>query len=186
MFKKIGLTFLNPANKINKKNKKEAAEPVSDKKPTGEIICSKDEANAIKAAFIGGQKSTTNIIPDDKNYEYYMFDDEDNVSFEEKEILHELRTIGYVKSLLHQLYFNGYEGEELSIDEIAWKQSQEIIKNSDKNELEDFICNLKEGMERINESASLMPPGMADNELIQEGYNLCGKIIYLLENQEPQ
>ncbi len=183
ILKKISSITANLTSKTSKNKSKESKEPVSDKKPAEEAICSKNEADAIKAAFIGGQNSTIDITADStESDEYYTVDEDEPLSSEEEEILHDMRTIGYVNSLLHQLYFNGCRGDELSIDEIAQQQAQEIIQTSDENELKSFICNIKEGMERINESASLMPPDITE-ELIQEGYTLCNKIIYLLENE---
>lgn len=187
ILKKIGLIASNITNRTNKNKREDAKEPAFDKKPIEENICSKDSADALKAAFIGGQNVAANIAPDNskENDEYYTVDNDDNndLAPEDEEFMHDMRTIGYVNSLLHKLYYNGFDGKELTIEELAQDQVKEITKSIDENELESFICDLKEGMERIDEAVSGIP-GEIPEELIQKGCNLCNEIINLLETND--
>lgn len=182
ILKKIGSIASNLINKPNKNKEETIKQPVLDKKP--QDICSKNEADAIKATFIGGQNSVINTTSDSivEDSEYYITDDDDDLSPEDKEFIHDLQTVGYVKSLLCELYFNGCKEKELTIDEIAHKHAQEIIEIDNKEEFENVICNIKEGAERINEAASLMCQDISE-DMIQDGRILCEKIIYLLENK---
>ena len=186
ILKKIGSIVSNITNKTDKNQQEDIKEAALDKKSTEESICSKDSADALKAAFIGGQNLTINTNPDNagENDEYYTIDDDynDDLTPEDKEFLHDMRTVGYVNTLLHKLYYNGFNGKELTIKELAQEQALEIAKSVDKNELESFISDLKEGMESIDEATSGIPGGMSE-ELIQEGSTLCSEIISLLENK---